>query len=240
MHRLLSNRLSLPALLLATLISFPASLHAQFLAPASLDFKSILTPPPAPDSDQTKQEIEKILSLQQSRTPEEIARAKSEVTMSPWILSGVLGSTFNPDDLPLTAKFLTQITKDTNSLANPAKDFFARKRPPFIDPRVKPCVPLEATASYPSGHSTRATVWALVLSEIFPDKRDALIARAHQIGDDRVLGGVHYPSDIAAGRTLAAAIVKQMLAHPDFQKQLQAVEEECHAHVKLNSPVKSN
>jgi acid phosphatase (class A) len=129
---------------------------------------------------------------------------------------------------------MTAVTKQTNAIANPAKDFYGRKRPPLIDARVKPCVPLEATASYPSGHSTRATVWALVLSEIFPDQKDALIARSRQIGDDRVLGGVHYPSDVEAGRTLAAAIVKDMLADPDFQAQLEKVKAECVAHVKAN------
>jgi acid phosphatase (class A) len=73
-----------------------------------------------------------------------------------------------------------------------------------------------------------------VLSEIFPNQRDALMARSRQIGDDRVLGGVHYPSDIEAGRTLAAAIVKQMLSDPDFQGQLQKVRDECQVHFKTN------
>jgi acid phosphatase (class A) len=209
-------------------------LLAQFVQTGSVDFKQILTPPPAQDSDATKQEIDAILALQQSRTPQEEARAKSEATMTVWIFSGVLGSKFNPDDLPETTKFLIQVTKETSGITNAAKDFYSRKRPFLVDDRVKPCVPLEATASYPSGHSTRATVWALVLSEVFPDQRDALIARAQQIGNDRVLGGVHYPSDVEAGRTLAAAIVKQMLADADFQTQLQKVKAECAAHVTAN------
>src|ERR1700722_10065578 len=101
--------LCLPVLLFASILLLSPLARAQFIKPAQIDFKTILTPPPAPDSDQTKKEIETILAFQQSRTPQDEARAKSEVTMSPWIMSGVLGPSFNPDDLPLTTKFLTEI-----------------------------------------------------------------------------------------------------------------------------------
>jgi acid phosphatase (class A) len=77
-------------------------------------------------------------------------------------------------------------------------------------------------------------VLALTLAEIFPDQKDALIARAKLIGDDRELAGEHFPSDVEAGRTLAKAIFEKMSENPDFKTELEQVQEECLAHEKKN------
>jgi len=91
---------------------------------------------------------------------------------------------------------------------------------------VQALVPLPKNASYPSGHSTYGTVDALVLAELAPDLHDALIARGEQIGDDRVIAGVHFPSDVTAGRTLGNAIFSVMAASPVFQEDLTAAKAE--------------
>jgi acid phosphatase (class A) len=57
---------------------------------------------------------------------------------------------------------------------------------------------------------TRAYAWAAVLAEIFPEQRDALLARAAHAGWGRVLAGVHYPTDVVAGKLLAAAVVAEL------------------------------
>jgi len=133
---------------------------------------------------------------------------------------------------PKQQQFLDKVEKQLTD----AKDTFNRKRPFEITKKTKLFVPIESTPSYPSGHSTRATLWALVLAQIFPDQKDALMARARQVGDDRVLGGVHFPSDVEAGRKLAAAIADQMLTDPDFQSQLAAAKTECLAKQKSPHP----
>jgi len=51
-----------------------------------------------------------------------------------------------------------------------------------------------------------------------------------------VLGGVHYPSDVAAGRILGNAIADKMLANPEFQAALAKAKAECAA----NSVVKTS
>ncbi len=61
-------------------------------------------------------------------------------------------------------------------------------------------------------------VLALVLADFFPDKHDAIIAKARSIGWHRVEIARHYPTDIYAGRVLAQAIVREMKNSPDFQK----------------------
>ena len=49
-------------------------------------------------------------------------------------------------------------------------------------------------------------LFAEVLAEIYPDQRDALLARGRQIGFDRIIGGVHYPSDVVAGAALGTLV----------------------------------
>lgn len=147
--------------------------------------------------------------------------------MTPFIFSKTLGSWFNPDDLPETAKFLTKVMKDGSEVCVAGKNIFQRLRPFKTDERLHPVSDKEKTFSYPSSHSTRATVLALVLSEMLPDESKALMAEATQIGHDRVIAGQHYPSDVAAGRVLAAAIFDKMKEDPKFQKELAEAKAEC-------------
>jgi acid phosphatase (class A) len=67
---------------------------------------------------------------------------------------------------------------------------------------------------------------ALVLADLFPDKHDAIIAKARSIGWHRVQIARHYQSDIYAGRVLAQAIVRELKASPDFQKDFAEVKAE--------------
>ena len=89
-------------------------------------------------------------------------------------------------------------------------------RPYQVDPALSLGYP-EPSYSYPSGHSLRGTVYAGVLAELFPDKKEAILAVGRNIGWDRVLIGKHFPTDVVAGRVLAKAILRELLASPAFQ-----------------------
>src|SRR5205814_9113669 len=88
---------------------------------------------------------------------------------------------------------------------------------PDPDPKVR---------SYPSGHATRGTVWAELLAETYPAQREALLARGRQIGFDRIIAGVHYPSDIYAGRCVGHAVTRCLLANVAFHAELDQVKAE--------------
>src|SRR5690348_14310375 len=107
------------------------------------------------------------------------------------------------------------------AISRGAKGLFPRPRPPRTDPAVQPCVELADSGSYPSGHSMQAFVWAAVLSEIFPEQREALYARAHQAAWGRIIGGVHCPNDLVGGRLLGEAIVEQLKKSPAFREGLE-------------------
>ena len=59
-----------------------------------------------------------------------------------------------------------------------------------------------------------------------PRARDATENHVVDIGWNRVVAGVHYPSDILAGRVLGQAIVREMRRNPQFIHDLAEVKAE--------------
>ena len=216
----------------------PLSKRVIYLKNSKADWNAMLPPPPAPGSPEEKNEIQEVLSLQQERTAAQARQCKLDEAFQPFTFAETLGSSFNPDDLPFTAEFLKNVLNDVNRVSEAAKREFDRKRPYLVDDRVEPCINRVNSRSYPSGHSTRGVVLAAVVAEIFPEKTDELLAIGDRIGHSRVLGGVHFPSDVEAGRTLGKRMVEEMKADPAFQADLQKAREECRSRTPqvLRSP----
>jgi acid phosphatase (class A) len=95
-----------------------------------------------------------------------------------------------------------------------------------VEPRVEPCVAKPANDSYPSGHTASIFARAGVLAEIFPEKRTALFDFAHRAAWGRVYGGVHFPSDLVGGWTIAEAFVTEVRKNPGFQAEVAACRNE--------------
>lgn len=206
----------------------PAKPRPTFLAPIAggyfldgkrIDVKQILPPPPAHDSIVDRAEIETILQVQARRTPADIEVAQAVEDDELFDNARVLGPWFTRQNLPLTADFFAKVDADVTGVGS--KGVYPRRRPPYVDPRVHPCVRLADSGSYPSGHSLRAWVWALLLSEVFPDETAALAERARAVGWARVIGGTHYPSDTMAGEVLAKALVAEFLKSPALRAELE-------------------
>jgi acid phosphatase (class A) len=139
----------------------------------------------------------------------------------------VLGDRFAEKSLPVTARLLKDAAGDVKVFTKLAKAKWERKRPPVVDDRIKPCVAMEENGSYPSAHAARGVVWSRILAEMFPDKKEQLLARGKLMGQDRVIAGIHFPSDVDAGQKLGEAIADQMLKNPAFQTELAAAKQEC-------------
>jgi hypothetical protein len=221
---LLNLKLSMVLVLLAAGM---ARAESTFVKPEDLSWDTILSGPPAPGSDVEKEEIAKLLEWQNKRTATDVARCKSEEKADPFIFSEVLGDKFNEKSLPVTARLLNDAATDVKAFTKLAKNKWARKRPPYVDPRITPCVAMEENASYPSAHAARGVVWSTILAQIFPEKKDELLERGKLIGKDRIIAGIHFPSDVDAGQTLGQAIVDKMLTNPAFQTALRQAKDEC-------------
>jgi undecaprenyl-diphosphatase len=81
-----------------------------------------------------------------------------------------------------------------------------RQRPFQIMPAVTAgAAPLDAY-SFPSGHTLHAVAFALVALHYYPALAGILVAFALLTAASRVVLGLHYPSDVAAGAAIGAGI----------------------------------
>lgn len=195
-----------------------AEAGGKFLIGSTLDLRQILPAPPPPESPAGQADLETVLQVQAARTPAQMAWAREVEDDSLYANARVLGEWFTAKNLPLTGAFFASVDADVNFLG--PKKYFMRPRPPFADARVKPCVHVTDTSSYPSGHAVRAWVWAELLAEIFPESREALTERARAVCWGRVIGGAHFPSDTTAGRRLADAVVAELLKNAAVRAEI--------------------
>lgn len=82
---------------------------------------------------------------------------------------------------------------------------------------------LPKSSSYPSGHSFRGMMTALVLAEVRPEHGAELINRGEEFGESRVICGFHWESDIVAGRLVALKIAELLRANPDFKAEIEKI-----------------
>jgi acid phosphatase (class A) len=200
-----------------------------YLSASSLDATQLLAPPPVAGSAEEAAEMENTFRVYAAASPDEHARAIDEVNLTVFHFAPVIGSGFTPENCPKTAALFGQVHTEARVIAKGGKDHWRRIRPYHLDP-VRFSNPVEheprTDYCYPSGHATRGMAYALLLAEIFPEKRDALFAKGYETGWLRVKGGVHFPTDVYAGRVLGQAFARALLANASFQKDLGAVKEE--------------
>ncbi|HTB80929.1 MAG TPA: phosphatase PAP2 family protein [Opitutaceae bacterium] len=209
----------LPVFLVFALLVAPFRAAAQYLPAGRPDVVALLAPPPAPGSAEQAADLAEAFAVYSARTPAEEAAAKAESKFTPFAFARAIGPWFQPGKFPKTEALFHEVEAEAETIIDAGKDYWKRPRPYTTDRRFVHITP-EKSFSYPSGHSTRATVFALVFAELFPAKRDALLAIGRDIGWHRVLGGAHYPTDIYAGRVLGQAIVREFIASPAFQHDL--------------------
>lgn len=192
-----------------------------YLDASAISIRAILPDPPAVGSMVARCEIEGILVMQ-AETPEATrVRMKEEETLTVSAFKSVLGSRLDPKSMPRTMAILEKAAKESVAVAHSAKEAWDRPRPPKQDARVKPLVELPTNASYPSGHAALAMVWAKLLSQLAPDRAEDLERRARLVAWDRVVAGVHFPSDVAAGLVLGDAVARRMLESPALKAELE-------------------
>ncbi|CAK0781374.1 Non-specific acid phosphatase [Gammaproteobacteria bacterium] len=97
---------------------------------------------------------------------------------------------------------------------------------PFVVNKEVSCTPqdepmLTRNGSFPSGHTATGWMWAMILTEIAPDHTDAILARGYAFGHSRVVCGVHWQSDVDAGRIIADSVVARLHANPTFRTHLE-------------------
>jgi len=189
-----------------------AAAGASYLPAVPLNLYRLLPPPPEAGSAQERAELDEMLSIQAARTPEQVQRARADAAISIYRFADALGSpaAFNAKQLPLTTALFTRIAKDEAAFMDAAKDKFARPRPFRTEPRLSPVVTKPPSASYPSGHTTWAVAAGIILAAMVPERRAQIFARADEFAHNRIVGGVHYPSDVAAGHLAGTVFAEEL------------------------------
>jgi len=196
------------------------------------DVIALLAPPPLPDSSEQTADMAEVRAVCHTAPSNDVAIAFTEKKFDIFNFTPAIGPFFVPGKFPKTEAFFHRVQHDAETVTDHSKDFYKRPRPYVLDPSLA-SGKLEKSFSYPSGHSTESMVLALVLAEVFPEKQDAIIAEARNIGWHRVEIARHYPTDIYAGRVLAQAIVRRMNKSHKFQHDLAAVKTEIAAALKI-------
>ena len=189
----------------------------HYLTAGQPDAVALLAAPPLPGSPEQAADMAEVRAVAHTAPSNDVAMAFTEKKFDIFNFSPAIGPFFTAGKFPVTEAFFHRVQTDAETLTDNAKDLYQRPRPYVIDPSLA-VGKLEKSYSYPSGHSTESMVLALVLADMFPDKRDAIIAEARSIGWRRVEIARHYPTDIYAGRVLAQAIVRQMKKSARFRK----------------------
>ena len=210
------------------LVGSPLFADSFYLAPKHPDGVALLAPPPVPGSAEEAADLASARAVFKARTPAEEARASRDASLSIFQFAPAIGPFFQPGKLPKTEALFKKVKKDIAEPLDAAKDYWRRQRPYQMNKRLS-LGPPESSFGYPSGHSTRGTVYSMLLAELFPDRKEAILAIGRDIGWDRVLVGKHFPTDIYAGRVLGQAIVRELLANPAFQHDLAEAKAEVRA-----------
>ncbi len=213
----------------ALLVSLPleAAPGPAYLPPDADDFRAIMGDPPAKGSEETRREIDIVLREQSRRTPADVARIQAEANRMVIAFAEIVGPKLTEKDLPLTFALIRNAGNDTGERIEESKRVWNRSRPYEDDARVKPSIALPTGSSYPAAIAVSARIYAVLLGELFPEKRSALLARGWLVGWGRVMAGVHYPSDVSAAIKLGDYFAQRLLSSPGFRADLEKASVEC-------------
>ena len=229
--------------------------NEPYLSPGQVDAILLLPPPPPGTSEIQKHELNDVLTAQKQRTPALVKRSLDD-KVDLFGFANVMGSKFTPENIPNAAAFIRKVGRETAAQVNLVKDCWERPRPFVVshdvhppgtmaqDMAIKPGVPEKNTAphdasspcrpvetpafsySYPSGNANFGTTTAIVLAAMVPEKRAEIFARGWEYGENRLVAGVHFPSDIESGRISATAMVAVMMQNAAFKSDFAAAKAE--------------
>jgi acid phosphatase (class A) len=214
-------------LLLMLLIGQPALADGDGASPAVAALPNLLPPPPAAGSAAAQRDLQAVLTVQQSRTAQDMAAAKADVEHSVFRFADAVGANMQAAALPKTTAFFERVAKLDKAEAKAAKLYWKRPRPSVVSSDVHPLSKEKADDwSYPSGHATFGYTTAVLLANMLPEKRAEIFARADVYAQHRIVMGVHFPTDLEAGRLAGTVIAAQILRDPQWQSDYDAARSE--------------
>ncbi|WP_368466090.1 phosphatase PAP2 family protein [Hoeflea sp. TYP-13] len=213
-------RIAYPTVIILIIIAYSVEAFAdqqgqrRYLPEGAVDAQTLIGPPPERGSAEHKTQMDIVLWLQETRTPQQVAFAEKTLNLerfAPIISTSLVGV-----DGKALKETLDGVISEVRMDYDALKGVYDEPRPFQIDDRVRPVGDARPVAAYPSGHSIRATVYGTLLSGIFPEHEADLMELANQVGYGRVIAGAHYPVDVTAGQKLGAAYADIVARQPAY------------------------
>ena len=206
-----------------------------YLTPRALpDLVKCLPAPPEKGSPAFKYDLERYKwGKQQRQDAARLEQAKGDAVWTYDALLGQLspafGMTLSKEATPEIWCLLETGLLTIDPIRVAPKAYFHRIRPfeYFKEPTATgEDAELSGEGSYPSGHTIRSWLAALLLAEVNPARADEIYARAWEYGESRVIAGAHWQSDVDASRVAASIGFSALQTSPEFRAQMDRAREE--------------
>ena len=212
----------------------PGMLTGYLRMEEQLDSKVFVLPSPAEDSAMQDMDTAWANAMQDLRGTARWDLAAHDADLHFPVPADVfqcaLGIPVSSDDTPALYMLLWRTLTDIGLSPYAAKNAYQRERP-FMVREETTCTPQDEEAlrkdgSYPSGHTAVGWGWALILTELAPERAEALLARGRAFGESRNVCNAHWYSDVVAGRMTGAAAVAKLHSNNEFKAAMQSARED--------------
>lgn len=193
---------------------------------------------PAAPSDPAIVEIELTLVRMARPAPNSAAADEAVVDANAYDANELIGrfsdaalTPLSPTTRPMLTRWMSRALGEVSNYTEFYKKAAVRPRPYVEDPTISLCFdnpkyPLDPQRSYPSGHAANGYGAALLIAEIFPARREQIMARGVRYGQNRLACGAHHPSDVRQGQLIAIEYFKQVWTNPRFKHDLDCAKAE--------------
>lgn len=187
-------------------------------------FKTVATdfgvPSQKMDADRLEYEVRKILDLapeREERFMEVMDQDDADGAVNYWL--GMLQ--ISPARNPATYLMVRLGRRIGEHVVMCLKGYFRSPRPSQLSPAIVPMIDPPATPSFPAGHSVQAYLMSYLMAYSLPNipqqslenpntAEGPLFDLAYRVSQNRIVAGVHFPTDIEAGKAVGIQCFKAL------------------------------
>lgn len=131
---------------------------------------------------------------------------------------------------------LIDTIRNSGASTSNAKAYYSYMRPfrwseevsiiPTLVPRIKEDASTDG--GFPSGHTNAGYLASYGLAYAVPERYEEIMTRASEMGNSRIVAGMHSPLDVIGGRVMATAVAASALNDPNNTSVKEAAYDQAH------------